>query len=49
MQMIYETPEIVEIGGAEQLVMGAGGPFADCCSCSGKRDPYLGIDDDETV
>ena len=45
--MKYETPEIVEIGHAEELVLGSGGYYSDCCSCSGKKDPN--VDDDEVV
>ncbi|HKP04423.1 MAG TPA: hypothetical protein VJU77_13805 [Chthoniobacterales bacterium] len=44
--MKYEAPEIVEIGQAEELVMGAGGPFSDCCNCSGRKDPNIDSDDD---
>ena len=46
--MKYETPEIVEIGRAKDLVLGSGGAYADCCACSGKKDPDID-DDDESI
>jgi hypothetical protein len=46
--MKYETPEIIEIGSAETLVLGANVAGADCCSCNGKRrDENLDIDEME--
>jgi hypothetical protein len=45
--MNYETPEIVEIGQAEEMVLGGGTYYPDCCSCGSKKE---NIDSDyETV
>jgi hypothetical protein len=45
--MKYEAPELIEIGSAATLVLGAYTFSSDCCGCSGKTKEPMDIDEIE--